>query len=291
MDFNADMLKMMRSEMIKMREQLTAEGKIAGKEISVPTGTESGDMRCLIYKPEGVQGPTPLFLNLHGGGFVMGDPEGDDYFCNLVCKELGITVISLDYPLAPETKFPKDKQAAYGMVKYVAEHADEFGIDPQNMAIGGHSAGANLSTVICMMAKKSGDFGFKCQVLDFPPLDIAKNPYEKWFAEGAIPPEVAEMFNACYCDSPEAAADVYCSPVLETIENLQGMPPAIMLTCEIDSLRDEAEEYGWKLAKAGVEVTMKRFLGVPHGFTSDLTLPQAAEGHKMMIDGLRKFLL
>ena len=69
------------------------------------------------------------------------------------------------------------------------------------------------------------------------------------------------------------------------------MPPAIILTCEIDSLRDEAEEYGWKLAKAGVEVTMKRFLGVPHGFTSDLTLPQSAEGHKMMIDGLRKFLL
>ena len=287
MEFNVNMLSMMREEMIKMRATLN----VAGKEIYVPTGTESGDMRCLIYKPEGVEGPTPIFFNLHGGGFVMGDPEGDDSFCDLVCKELGITVISLDYPLAPETKYPKDKEAAYGMVKYVVEHADEYGIDPNNMAIGGHSAGGNLSTVICMMAKKSGEFGFKCQVLDFPPLDIAKNPYEKWFAEGAIPPEVAEMFNACYCETPEAAAEVYCSPVLETIENLQGMPPAIILTCEIDSLRDETEEYGWKLAKAGVEVTMKRFLGVPHGFTGDPTLPEAAQGRKMMVDGLRKYLL
>lgn len=285
MELNLDMLKGMRQQAEEHRKQM----KVFGEEIYIPT--RAGQARCLIYRPVNRKAPSPVFFNIHGGGFVMGDPEGDDFMCKIFLDALDITIINVEYRLAPETKCPGDKEDVYDVVKHVASHAGEYGIDPDRMAIGGHSAGANISAVVCMMAKKSGEFGFRCQVLDYPPMDVLTDPKKKFFTEGAIPPEVAEMFNAAYCEKPEDAGDVYCSPIYETVENLKGLPPAVVLTCEIDSLREEGEEYGKKLAQAGVEVTMKRFLGVPHGFTSNPTLPEAAAGHRMMIEGLRKYLL
>ena len=139
----------------------------------------------------------------------MGDPEGDDFMCKIFLDALDITIINVEYRLAPETKCPGDKEDVYDVVKYVASHAGEYGIDPERMAIGGHSAGANISTVVCMMAKKSGEFGFRCQILDYPPLDVLTDPKAKFYTEGAIPPQVAEMFNSAYCETPEAAGDVY----------------------------------------------------------------------------------
>ncbi len=283
MDLN--MLAAMRRQAEERRKQMN----VFGEEIYIPT--RAGQARCPVYKPVERKGLSPVFFNIHGGGFVMGDPEGDDFMCKIFLDALDITIINIEYRLAPETKCPGDKEDVYDVVKYVASHAEEYGIDRTKMAIGGHSAGANISTVVCMMAKKSGEFGFCCQILDYPPLDVLTDPKAKFFTEGAIPPEVAEMFNAAYCESPEAAGDVYCSPIYASQEELADLPPAIILTCEIDSLREEGEEYGKKLAQAGVEVTMKRFQGVPHGFTSNPELPQAADGHRMMIEGLRTYLL
>lgn len=220
----------------------------------------------------------------------MGSPEDDDFMCGIFRDALDIAIINIEYRLAPEFKCPKDKEDVYDVVKYVASHAKDFGIDPDRMAIGGHSAGANISAVVCMMAKKSKEFSFRCQVLDYPPLDIYTDPFRKFYTEGAIPPQMAVMFNAAYCEKPEDMKAVYCSPIYARDEDLKGLPPAVILTCEIDSLREEGEEYGKKLAQAGVEVTMKRFLGVPHGFTSNPDLPQAAAGHRMMIEGLQKHL-
>ena len=285
MIFTVDMLPEIRKQMKEMMKDMP----IFGKEITVPT--RAGQTRCLVYKPEHRQGPSPVFFNVHGGGFVMGDPEGDDFMCKKFRDALDITVINVEYRLAPETKWPGDKEDVYDVVKYVVDHADEFGIDPNCMAIGGHSAGANISTVVCMMGRETGDFSFKCQILDYPPLDLLKDPFAKFYTEGAIPPEVADMFNKAYCSDPAETGQVYCSPVYAEVDFLKGMPPAVILTCEIDSLRDEGEEYGKKLAQAGVEVTMKRFLGVAHGFTSDPMNPLADAGHQMMIEGLRKYLL
>lgn len=283
MDLN--MLQGMRKQAEERRKQM----QVFGEEIYIPT--RAGQARCLIYRPVKRTGPSPVFFDLHGGGFVLGDPEDDDFMCKQFLDALDITIINVAYRLAPETKCPGDKEDVYDVVQYVVAHAEEYGIDPGNMAIGGHSAGANIATVVCMMAKRSGEFGFRCQVLDYPPLDLVTDPKEKFYAEGAIPAEVAGWFNAAYCETPEAAKDAYCSPTFAEPELLKNLPPAIILTCEIDSLRDEGEEYGKKLAQAGVEVTMKRFPGVPHAFTIIPGLPQAAEGHRMIIEGLRKYLL
>ncbi|WP_234124454.1 alpha/beta hydrolase [Clostridium hydrogenum] len=280
-------------EMVKnMREQKAnrlIDVAIIGEEVFIPT--RDGKTRVLIYKAKNKRAMAPVFFDVHGGGFVMGKPEHDDSFCDKVRSELDITVISIDYRLAPEYKFPTDKNDVYDVVKYVSSHSDNFGIDPNNMAIGGHSAGANISTVVCMMAKAQKEFSFRFQVLDYPPLDVATPAAEKFYVEGAIPPEIAATFDKCYREE-EDAKKPYCSPVFASIEELKELPPAMVITCEIDSLRDEAEDYAQKLIKAGVETVAKRFYGVPHGFTiSRPELPQSKEACKMIIDGLKKYLL
>lgn len=280
-----EMVKNMRKE----NAERVAKVNIIGEEIFIPT--TDGKIRVLIYKAKNNKAMSPIFFDVHGGGFVTGLPEDDDKFCDEVRNELDITVISIDYRLSPEYKCPTDKNDVYDVVKYVNSHSNEFGIDSNNMAIGGHSAGANISTVVCMMAKDKNEFSFKCQILDYPPLDVATPATEKFYIEGAIPPEIAAMFDKCYREE-EDAKNPYCSPVFATNEELKDLPPAIVITCEIDSLRDEAEDYAQKLVKAGVETTAKRFYGVRHGFTiADYELPKSKDAHKMMIDGLRKYLL
>lgn len=282
-----EVLKIVRDLRNKKKEKIE-KLNISGVETFIPT--REGKTRCLLYKSKSRLEKSPLFFDVHGGGFVIGCPEMDDKFCKRIRDELDITVISIDYRLAPEYKYPKDKNDVYDVVSYVSSHCDEFGIDPHNMAIGGHSAGGNISTVICMMAKAKKKFSFKCQILDYPPLDVATPASEKFYIEGAIPPERAEVFDKCY-RREEDAKNPYCSPAFATVEQLKGLPPAIVITCELDSLRDEGEAYAQKLIKAGVETTAKRFYGTAHGFTiSNIVLPQSDEAQEMMIEGLKKYL-
>ena len=267
----------------------THKSDTIGEEIFIPT--RNGKTRALIYRSKNINTITPVFFDLHGGGFIRGLPENDDYFCSAVSNTLDITVISIDYKLAPEYKCPTDKNGVYDVISYVSSHSDEFGIDANNMAIGGHSAGANISTVVCMMAKKENKFSFKCEVLDYPPLDLFTAAEKKFYIEGAIPVETANLFNRCY--TTEAyAKNPYCSPVSATNDELRNLPPAIVITAEMDSLRYEGEDYAQKLVKAGVETTAKRFYGVRHGFTiAHPELAQSKKAYKMIIDGLRKYLL
>lgn len=263
---------------------------VMGREVMIPT--RWGKARALYYPPAVPQEKAPVFFNVHGGGFIMGKPEMDDPFCARLAQELNIAVLNLEYRLAPEYSCPSDKEDVYDMVKYVSSHPDAFSIDPDRMAIGGHSAGGNISAVVCLMAAKEKEFSFRCQVLDYPPIDIAKDPFEKLNIPGVIPPEVASTFDACY-RLPEKARDPYCSPIYAGPDEFAALPPAIVLTCEVDSLRDEGEEYALALARAGVEVSLKRFHGVSHGFhpMEESAKDQWEAGQLMIHAGLRRYLL
>ena len=199
--------------------------------------TEYGQVRTLGYgfeKPE----KAPVFFDLHGGGFVLGSADMDEAMNIEFNRQVGCKVISIDYAKAPDFPYPVAVDQIYAVIKHVYENAEKYSIDPKRMAIGGHSAGGNLSTVICMKAKKEGDFQFVCQVLDYPPLDLATNPLEKPRPKGAIPPNMALMFNACYVD-PVQAKDPYVSPVFATQEDVEGLPPALFILAGGDSLHDE----------------------------------------------------
>lgn len=262
--------------------------KNTGEPVIIPT--RDGSSRCLMYRPDGVKGTLPLFLDIHGGGFTNDFPEADDPFCRKVADTLGICVITIEYRLAPEFPYPCGLQDAYDVVKYVHDHAEQFQIDPEHMAIGGHSAGGNLAAAICQKAAQTEDFHLRCQILDYPPLDLAMPSSERYFPEGPLTPELSDIFNACY-RLPEQAKEIGCSPLFAPDELLSKLPPAVILTAEKDCLREDGEQYALRLARNGVPVSLKRFVGAAHGFTIGSFLsPEAQEGHGMMIDGLKYYL-
>jgi acetyl esterase len=237
----------------------------------------------------------PLFVNMHGGGFILGNPEMDDPFMPRVAAEAGVKILNVDYALAPQEPFPKAVDEVYAVIKYAQQHADELGIDPERIAIGGHSAGGNLSAAVCLMNAERGELNLKCAILDYPPLDIYTDPDDKPKGKGLLArvfmgPKTARLFNACYCNDLEGRKNPLVSPVFASKEALKAFPPTLILTAGMDSLCAEAEKFRDMLIKAGIDVTHKRFEKSPHGFTlSDK--PDAQEGWTMMIAHLRKYLL
>ena len=244
---------------------LFTSSKLKNKRSEIIIDSSAGKVRTLWYGVD-IKEKLPLFIDLHGGGFILGNPEMDEGMNVQIQQELGCKVVSIEYAKAPEHPYPAAVNQVYAVVKYIVSHADEFDVDINKMAIGGHSAGGNLTTVTCMKAKELDDFKFVCQVLDYPPLDIATSPYEKPQPKGCIPPDMAEMFNACYVE-PDQVKDSYVSPVFATVEELQGLPPALVIAAGQDSLHDEALKYAHMLQSAGVIVQTEEYPNATHGFT------------------------
>lgn len=231
---------------------------------TIVVGTSGGPVEVLCYGFDRAE-RTPLVITMHGGGFVMGR-AGDDEAMNLaIAGATGFRVASVEYPLAPEHPFPAAVQAVMAVARHLRDMAEAYGIDPDRVGIMGHSAGANLATVACMEARAAGP-SFKCQVLDYPPLDLATDPGAKPQPEGCIPPETARMFNECY-GTPGALADPRASPLLAGADSLRGMPAALIVLAGRDSLHDEGVAYAGKLRSVGVEVELADYPAALHGFT------------------------
>ena len=263
---------------------------IAGERMMVPT--RDGEVRCILYRAQ--RRPAPVFFDMHGGGFVGGNCEDVDVWCDMARKELDINVISINYRKAPDHPWPAGANDAFDVVSWFYAHAEEFGIDRDRMAIGGHSAGGNLTAVTCLRSVlENAPFRFRLQILDYPPLDLKTCAFDKFQHPMAIPPQIAIMFDACYI-APGQGDDPLVSPAVAEPEMLKGQPPACIITAEYDSLRDEAELYGRKLIAAGVPVYSRRFLGSAHGFTMTLggrdpmmpEDPNAKAACGMMMDAL-----
>ena len=254
--------------------------EVAGREvfISIP----GGELRALMYA---AQSPAPLFVDLHGGAFIFGSPEEDDDFCASLCRELGMTVVSLDYPLSPEARHPMALEQIYAAIQALRSDAQRYGIDAQRVLIGGHSAGACLATAICMLAKQRGDLPLLCQVLDHPALDMGcvLPQQERYRDEKELKQELLDFGARCYATSEQYASDPLCTPCIAEIAQLEGLPPAVVLTCERDSLRTEAELYAGMLARAGVALRFMRFPGAIHGFTV-FPGPLREQGQKFLFD-------
>lgn len=271
------LVKQMREEDLKQLEINKAD---LGQRYYLPT--RAGERYILVYP---ASAGAPAFFNIHGGGFVAGKPESDADFCDKLHRALDIWVFNLDYRLAPETVCPGDKEDVLDLLEAIWERQEEFPFDRKRMAIGGHSAGGNIATTVCRMLRDQGRAPFLAQVLDCPPLDFHTPAKEKYFAEGAVLPESAEIFDACYRPIGMDAKDPAISPLWQSPEELTGMPDALVISAENDSLREEAEDYARTLMRAGVEVTGKRFPGKRHAFACSDT-----EGQKYMIDYLKRKL-
>jgi len=257
-----------------------------GTELFVQT--RAGRIRTLAYRMDDAE-TMPLFVNIHGGGFTIGCPEMDDRFMADIAREAGVKILSIDYSLAPEAPFPMALEQCYAVVLYAAQHAAELGVDSGRIAIGGHSAGGNLSAGVCLLDAERRELGLKALILDYPPLDLLNDPYAKPRPKKAIPPRTARMFDLAYVGSRELAGNPLVSPCYATDEQVSSFPPTLVITAGEDSLAPEAEAFKDRLIEAGVDVTFRRFEGASHGFTHTGE-PPAEEAWRLMIDHLVRHL-
>jgi acetyl esterase len=284
-----ELIKKMASKNFK--RLAPAEGGIAESAKELFLDTDEGKVRALGYNLEKSE-RLPLFVNIHGGGFIMGSPEMDDPYMMNVALNANVKILSVDYSLAPEAAFPKGLNECYALIKYAQTHPEEFGIDSNNIAVGGHSAGGNFSAAICLKNAQSRELNIKCVILDYPPLDIYTDPYLKPRGEGMVArfflsPERCRLFNACYCNDKEERKNPLISPVYAASDQLKTFPPTLIITAGKDSLCAEAELFRDMLIKAGVDVTHRRFESSPHGFTLSHRA-DAKEAWQLMINHLDK---
>ena len=221
-----------------------------------------------VYRPS-LASDLPVLMYFHGGGFVICNLDTHDRACRSLANASGCVVVSVDYRLAPEHKFPAAADDAYSATRYVAEHASEFGIDPSRIAVGGDSAGANLATVVALMARDRGGPALKFQLLIYPVTDFTNHETasERAYGQGYFLDTVLMDWFADQYFSAEADRSVpYASPLKAS--DVGGLPPALVITGECDPLRDQGEAFADKLRDAGVPVVLKRYEGMIHPFIS-----------------------
>jgi acetyl esterase len=221
-----------------------------------------------IYTPA-ADGPFACLVYFHGGGWVVCDLDTHDAVCRAIARRAGAVVVAVDYRLAPEYKFPAAIDDCYAATEWVAANAVRLRIDPRRIAVGGDSAGGTLSTVMCLKARGEGGPALALQVLVYPVMNLASFETESYreFAEGYyLTRAEMEWFRGHYLAGIEDAQNPYASPLLAP--DLRGLPPALVITAECDTLRDEGEAYAMRLAAAGVDVTCTRYAGMIHPFFS-----------------------
>jgi acetyl esterase len=244
---------------------------------STPTPPEIGRVKDLVtdgaiplrvYRPAGVPDSArlPAYVYFHGGGWVIGDLETHDVVCRQITAEAGVSVVSVDYRLAPEHKFPAAADDAWAATRWTVAHAAELGIDGERLAVGGDSAGGNLAAVVALLARDAGAPAIALQVLLYPVTDVAaESPSYQDFADGyMLTRDGMRWFIAHYLSKREEAADWRASPL--RAPSLAGLPPALIVTAGFDPLRDEGEAYATRLREAGVRVDAVCYGGMVHGF-------------------------
>jgi acetyl esterase len=234
-------------------------------------------------------GLAPCLVFFHGGGWVIGDLDSHDVVCRKLAHEAQLVVISVDYRLAPEHKFPAAVDDAIAATKWIADNANSLGIDRSRLTVGGDSAGGNLAAVVAIAARDGNGPAIAGQVLIYPAIDFAMTHPSHQEPETSIllTHSVIRWFRDHYLNGTSDVHDWRASPV--RAKTLIGLPPAYVLTAGADPLRDEGNEYAHRLKEAGVAVTHRTFPGQFHGFfTMGKLLQQANVAANEISDWLKK---
>ncbi len=250
-------------------------------------GIDLGPLKGRHYKPFLRQTPAPTLVFLHGGGWVLGDLDTMDHLCRALVRQAGVDVISLDYPLAPESRCPATVEACAAALRAVFDRAGALGLDRERIAVGGDSAGGNLAAVLALMGRDDAVPKVRAQVLIYPALDLRK---------GADPgpavntmfmrPETMDWFTANYLGPEGNAADWRASPLL--VPDVAGLPPTYVLTAGHDVLRGQGLDYAERLKDAGVTVVRRDYPGQIHNFVA---MPYAIPTAHAAIADIAEFLV
>src|SRR5262245_29281328 len=265
--------------------------EVSNRKIAGPTG----EFGVRLYTPQASHPPLPIIVHFHGGGWVVCNLDSHDAIARFYCKHANAIVVSVDYRLAPEHKFPAAVDDSFAALCWAVDHADEFGGDAKRVAVTGDSAGGTLSTVVCQLAKAKGGPKIAFQALLYPAVDLdpkADYASRKQFDGPDYFLSRAEMewFAKLYFNTPaQDAKDPRASPLLSP--NLAGLPPALIVTAGCDVLRDEGQVYADKLKSAGVPVEYHCFDDTIHAFVSfSGAIPKGSEAMSLVASRLRQAL-
>ncbi|MFZ6046752.1 alpha/beta hydrolase [Pseudomonas sp. CR3202] len=225
-------------------------------------------IKLTIVRPDGAGGSLPVFMFFHGGGWVLGDyPTHSRLIRDLVVNS-GAVAVYVDYTRSPEAQYPTAINQAYAATQWVATHGDEIGVDSSRLAVAGNSVGGNMAAVVSLMAKEQGAPKIRFQLLLWPVTDAnLETPSYNQFAQGHfLTKPLMKWFWNSYTTDQKQRAQIDASPLRASLEQLQGLPPALIQTAEFDVLRDEGEAYARRLDAAGVAVTATRYNGMIHDF-------------------------
>lgn len=263
------------------------------ENIFIPRTDNRTNLRVRIYKPNSVADPTPVLLWIHGGGFLIGKPEQDDVSCAQFVRELGLTIVSVDYRLAPKYPFPAALDDCYSALQWVVAHSRQLGIDPKRIAIGGASAGGGLAAALVQLAHDRQEIQIAFQMLVYPMLD------DRTVLRTDIDDSQNITWNhrsnrygwESYLGRECGAAEVRAYSVPARRADLSGLPPAWIGVGALDIFHDEDVAYAQRLRECGVECEIEIVPGAFHGFdVFDPTLPIVQDFRKLQAAVLKKHL-
>ncbi len=247
----------------------------------------AGPIQVRVYRPV-ASSPLPVLVYFHGGGWVTCSIDSYDGLCRALANGVNCIVVSVNYRLAPEHKFPAATEDAYAATAWVARHAQELGGDPTRIAIGGDSCGGNLTAVVALMAREHTSPPLVFQMLLYPCTDYEfERPSCLENAKGYyLTLDAMRWFWMHYLKSSADAAHPHASPL--RARDLSNLPPALVITAEFDPLRDQGEAYAMRLLEANVPVTYRCYDGMFHCFLSFAKeLEQTQAGLREVIEALR----
>lgn len=266
---------------------------IAIKNIHIPVTDERRNIRVRLYRPAGTQEPTPLFLWLHGGGYLAGKPEMDDTLCAAYVHNTSVTVASVDYRLAPNHPFPAGLDDCYKALLWLTQNAASLNIDPKRIAVGGASAGGGLAAALAQMAHDRQEIRLALQLLVYPMIDDRTVLRPEADDSNAITWNQAsnrfgwESYLGAKCG--EDSAPEYAVPARRA--NLSGLAPAWLGVGSVDLFHDEDVEYAKRLQSSGVPCELIVVPGAFHGFNVfDHQIPIVQEFHASQFAALKKHL-
>lgn len=256
-----------RKTFSKLQESEAAKLPVSIEDKKIPVGP-SGSVEIRIVRPEGNTKTLPVVLYSHGAGWVFGGKDTHDRLIRDLAVGAQCAVVFVDYSRSPEAKYPTAIEEIYATAKYVSEHAKELNLDASKFAVAGDSVGGNMTAALTMMIKERGGPKVIAQVLFYPVTDANFDTpsYREFATHHFLTTDAMKWFWDQYTTDSTARKEKLASPLQATIEDLKGLPPALVINGEFDVLRDEGEAYAHKLTEAGVRVTAVRFLGTIHDF-------------------------
>jgi acetyl esterase len=233
----------------------------------IPVGPK-GKVPIRIVRPKGIMEKLPVVIYFHGGGWVLGNQETHDRLIREIANGANAAVVFVNITPSPEAKFPIALEEAYAATKYIAENGNNITLDPSRIAVAGDSVGGNMATVVTMMAKERMGPDITFQLLFYPVTDSSfyTSSYKQFATDYYLTREAMKWFWDNYLPDKQKRKDSKASPLRATLEELNGLPEAMIINGEFDVLRDEGEAYAHKLNDAGVKVTAVRYLGTIHDF-------------------------